>query len=680
MLLSFARARTDLSDFWRPRLFLDIVCPALAAGFYRVTVETHESVYCTLRLTLEGGPATPMTIFLDRLAPCRYGKVFSISRPVIGLELELEPRTDPRVLVSVEINATSLPEVFWSRGLLRRLATPRLLQKAWQVVSGRHSLAFSDRRASPVDQQSIYEAWQAAFESPAEQRRIEAALSGLTEGGPLELLMVYVSSSGAEEALRSMLSRISAECESVRALLLAVDVAEQPLPENLHAALVAQGGYVARCGTTHVPLQLLLEEAQRIGAGAFVYVERPGYWSKTAPIAFAVELLRHPDCLAVTSDSDQATPEGTRDRPQFKPGWSPRRQTETDYVNSAVAFSVTQQLADRCGPEADASSSRSLLRLLANEEVDSRCVRHIPRVLLHETLASEPRQRMPLFPAQPATIGSSPSISVIMPTRDNPRQLRAAARSVLDHSSGGAELVIVDNGASSRRQKAQLDRLSRENRVRIVRDPRPFNFSALVNAGRKACRGEVLVLLNDDVWAESPGWLEELARVAVQPKAGCVGALLLYPSGRIQHGGIVLGVFGVAGHAFRHLLPEPGAHGGCLESVHEVSAVTGACLAVRAAVFDAVGGFDEELPVTLNDVDFCLRVRDKGYSNLMAPRVRLVHQESTTRGLDAVPERAERLQREIAHFMIKWGHLVLSDPYYSPHLTLTREDFGPRDI
>lgn len=679
MQLPFGRAKSDLSDFWRPRLFLDLVCPQLPADLYRVTVLTHEPVYCTLRVTLQDVSAPSMTVFLERLAPCRYGKVFSISRPAIGLELEFEPRTDPRALVSVEIDATSLRELFWSRGLLRRLAAPYLLQKTWQVVSGRHNLAFTGRGGGPVDQQSIYEAWQAAFEGPAECRRVEAALQGLTEGGPLALLMIYVSSSGAEDALRLTLSRIGAEHETVRTLLLAVEVAGHPLPEELNAMLVARGGYVVHCGATHVPLQLILEEAQRIGAGAFAYIERPGYWSKVAPIVLAVELLRHPDCLAVTSDSDQATGEGARVRPQFKPGWSPRYQTEADYVRSAVAFRAAQQLAKRCGPEADASSSRSLLRLLANGEGGSGCVRHVPRVLLHETRTLEPKQRTPCAVPQTAA-GSSPSISVIMPTRNNPHMLHAAARSVLDHSSDGLELIIVDNGASSRRQRAVLDRLSRENRVCIVRDPRPFNFSALVNTGRRACHGEVLVFMNDDVRADSPVWLKALAGIAMQPKAGCVGALLLYPSGGIQHAGIVLGIFGVAGHAFRHLLPEPMSLGDRLEAVHEVSAVTGACLAVRSAVFDAVGGFDEDLPVTLNDVDFCLRVRDKGYSNFMAPRVRLMHRESATRGLDVAPKRAERLQREIAHFIAKWGASAFSDPYYSPHLTLASEDFGLRNI
>ena len=136
----------------------------------------------------------------------------------------------------------------------------------------------------------------------------------------------------------------------------------------------------------------------------------------------------------------------------------------------------------------------------------------------------------------------------------------------------------------------------------------------------------------------------------------------------------------MAGHAFRHLAPGAPAAAARLTAVRGVSAVTAACLAVRREVFDEVGGFDEALPITLNDVDFCLRVRAQGYANLMAPHVRLVHHESASRGLDVAPDQSERLAHETAGFLSKWGAEALSDPFYSPHLTLAREDGAPRDI
>jgi GT2 family glycosyltransferase len=678
MPVSIARARADLSDFWRPRTLLGLASPPFPRGLHRVTVQTHAPAYCTLRLTLHGESEPNVSFELERAAFCTYSKIFSLARPAIRVELELEPCTDPGVLASVEIEPIRLLQLASCRRLLPRLADPHLLAKVRQVISGRHSIAFS-RDGEAADQQSIYQAWQVAFEGPREQQRVEAAMQKLCAGRRHNLLLVYVSSSGTQAALRSTLERLGADCTTPRTPVLAVDVAGQPLPPDVHAALSVAGGHVVRCSSHRVPLQLIIDQARHVGAGAFAYIERPGYWSGAAPDAISVELLRHPDCLAVTVDSDQISDAGLRLRPQFKPHWSPRGQAETDYVRSAVAFRATDQLVAHCGGGVDASSSRSLLHSIASGADSRRSVRHVPRILLHETHTLDvERYRIPAV--QSGNAGPPPSVSVIMPTKNNPAQLGAAARSVLDCASADVELVIVDNGASSRRQRLELDRLSCDERVRIVGDPRPFNFSALINRGRQACRGDVLVLLNDDVRAVTPGWLDTLARIAAEPETGCVGALLIYPSGRIQHAGIVLGIFGVAGHAFRRVAPDPDKLGARLAAVHEVSAVTGACLAVRSELFDAVGGFDEALPVTLNDVDFCLRVHEAGYSNLMVPQVRLIHHESTTRGLDTGRAQAARLGQETAYFFAKWGDAVRSDPYYSPHLTLAREDFSTRNI
>src|SRR5262249_26371670 len=145
------------------------------------------------------------------------------------------------------------------------------------------------------------------------------------------------------------------------------------------------------------------------------------------------------------------------------------------------------------------------------------------------------------------------------------------------------------------------------------------------------------------------------------PGVGCVGALLLYPDHRVQHAGIVLGIRGLAGHAFRGLPSREAGDGQRLRAVHEVTAVTGACLAVRASVFDEAGGFDEELEVTLNDVDFCLRMRQQGYRNLLTPHAVLIHRESSSRGLDTTRTKLARLARETGIFWRKWGEVATSD-------------------
>ncbi len=650
MLLQLASVRTDASDFWRPRLVAVLEAPLLSAGLYRFRLRTVQPAYATLRLILDGR-AAPMIVFLDRIGACDYAKSFSVPRPVVRLELEVEPHLDAGVIVSVELEPLGLRKLLAGRrDVLRQLASPRtLVQKVRQVIAGRSGLAFA--APNRPDPQAIYEAWQLAFEGREERRRIVGEVRRLDVGGPLKLLMV-AAGSGSDTVL-------PADCDTSGNVTVEWIVAESGMP----------------------PLHDILNAAKSTGAFAFAVLDRPGRWSALAPAMIAIEMLRHPDCVAVYGDSDRMDETGRRIEPHFKPDWSPRWQRESDYVRAAVAFRVgpaLQELSARTDATM-ATSSGLLLGALAGAEHAPDAIRHVPRIFLHETGDADPR----LLAAMPRACvmrASRPSVSVIMPSRDNPRLLREAARSVLDEPLSDLELIVVDNGSKGRSQLAPLDELAGDPRVRVISDPSSFNFSALINRGAAASRGEVLLLLNDDVRAEAPGWLGPLIDVAAEAHAGCVGALLLYPSGRIQHAGVILGTFGVAGHAFRHLAPEAPAAAARLTTVHEVSAVTAACLAVRRKVFDAVGGFDVELPITLNDVDFCLRVRARGCTNLMAPHVRLVHHESASRGLDVTPVQAERLARETAYFLSKWGPGVLSDPFYSPHLTLTREDGSSRDI
>jgi GT2 family glycosyltransferase len=223
-----------------------------------------------------------------------------------------------------------------------------------------------------------------------------------------------------------------------------------------------------------------------------------------------------------------------------------------------------------------------------------------------------------------------------------------------------------------------LERVAALDRVRVVRDTDGFNFSRLVNRGRREAGGEILLLLNDDVESRDRHWLAALADAACREGVGCVGALLLYADGRVQHAGMALGLGGgVVGHAYRFADPEREPR---IADEREVSAVTGACLAVRASLFDAVGGFAEDLPVTLNDVDFCLKVRAAGLRNLYLPQACLVHREQATRGLDASPEKLARLAAETAVFTARWHAQLPDDPYVSPHIDQGHEDMRPLAI
>ena len=209
----------------------------------------------------------------------------------------------------------------------------------------------------------------------------------------------------------------------------------------------------------------------------------------------------------------------------------------------------------------------------------------------------------------------------------------------------------------------------------MVRFPGEFNFSALNNYAATQTNAPVLGLINNDLTVIDGGWLTEMVGHAVRPEIGCVGAKLYYPDDRLQHAGVILGIGGVAAHAWQsHPRGAAGqAHRNLLQQ--NLSAVTAACLVIRREVFQAVGGFDEKLKVAFNDVDFCLKVRAAGYRNLWTPYAELYHHESASRGAEDTLEKRDRFRGEVEYITAKWGDALVNDPAYNPNLTLTINDF-----
>jgi GT2 family glycosyltransferase len=228
----------------------------------------------------------------------------------------------------------------------------------------------------------------------------------------------------------------------------------------------------------------------------------------------------------------------------------------------------------------------------------------------------------------------APLVSVIIPTRDHADLLEPCLDGLLRRTDYPAlEIVVLDNGSVEPRALAVLEEAALDPRVRVVRWTAPFNYSAINNHAVAASRGDVLLLLNNDTEVLHPDWLREMVSLADRPEIGAVGCRLLYPDGRIQHQGVVLGLGGVAGHDFAFTSANADGPQDLLRHTRSVSAVTAACLAVRRSVFEAVGGFDEEsLVVAYNDVDFCIRVREAGFRNVVTPFACLSHKESASRG------------------------------------------------
>jgi len=270
-----------------------------------------------------------------------------------------------------------------------------------------------------------------------------------------------------------------------------------------------------------------------------------------------------------------------------------------------------------------------------------------------------------------------PLVSIVICTRDHEALLNRAVESIRTLSTyPNYELVIVDNGSRDPQAVAYLAWLATQPGIHVVRDDSPFNYSRLNNGAVAHCRGEVLCLLNDDIEVVTSDWLEEMVSFVVKPDVGAVGARLWYPDGTLQHGGVIIGAGGVAGHAHLRLPKGSPGYFGRAVLQQELSAVTGACLMVRRGVFQEVGGLDEQIAVAFNDIDFCLRLRAAGYRNIWTPFAELIHHESASRGPEDNPEKIARFQREIRFMEARWGDTLACDPHYSPNLSLRAGDYS----
>jgi O-antigen biosynthesis protein len=203
----------------------------------------------------------------------------------------------------------------------------------------------------------------------------------------------------------------------------------------------------------------------------------------------------------------------------------------------------------------------------------------------------------------------------------------------------------------------------------ILRVPGAFNFARLNNRAARTARGDMLCLLNNDVTALDENWLDEMLSRIDETEVGAVGALLLWPSKVVQHGGVVLGTSFAVAHAFNDRMEDDPGYGDLLHVAHECSAVTAACMVTRRRDYLDVGGMDEaRFPINFNDVDYCLKLRARGQRIVFTPHAKLIHFESASRGLDLTADRKARFERELQNLRSRWGNVLTADPYYSPLL------------
>jgi GT2 family glycosyltransferase len=372
------------------------------------------------------------------------------------------------------------------------------------------------------------------------------------------------------------------------------------------------------------------------------------------------------DAAVLYADDDVLDKHGRRTNPHFKPDWNSELFRHCDYLTGTAIVRAGQ--ADLAAIATDPDWEASLI----SHAAATGGAHHVRQMLHHRSERPEaPRAAPPL-----AIAANLPPISIIIPTRNGLDLLRTCLEGVAATEYPDIEVIVVDNDSDDPATMAYLAAQERAG-VRVLRHTGPFNYSAINNRAVAQARGQLLCLLNNDIEVLSPDWLAIMATQALRDDVGAVGAQLLYPDGRIQHAGVVIGVGNAAGHAHRFVQPQAEGYFRRHALPQFTAAVTGACLVVARERFLAVGGLDEaNFAVAFNDVDLCLRLNSQGWQSLYEPRAVLIHHESVSRGHDRDPVGAARFAGELAALQRIWKTDSIVDPFHHPHLSRASEQFS----
>ncbi len=419
----------------------------------------------------------------------------------------------------------------------------------------------------------------------------------------------------------------------------------------------------------------------------------------------------HPAGDFFYSDEDKISREGWyRFDPHFKSAWAPDTLRSVNYICHLIA--ANKKLIEKVGgfrSGFDGSQDYDLV-LRCTEQANQ--IVHIPKVLYHwrshsgsvaGSVDAKPyagdaakkaiREHLSRSQMEGSVqrdgandcyrivhrIPRRPLVSIIIPNKDHAEVLRVCLESIAHSTYKNYEIVIVENNSRDPETFAYYAEASKDPAVRIVPWNRPFNYAAATNFGAQHSSGEMLLFLNNDMEVINRDWLESLLEHAIRDEVGAVGAKLYYPNGAIQHGGVVIGLGGIAGHIGVAFPPNDSGYMRRLRMVHNLSAVTAACLMTPRTAYHKVGGLDERFILAFNDIDYCLKLRQQDYLVVWTPYAELYHFESLSRGFEDTPEKQARFQSEINLFVEKWSDVLeMGDPFYSPNLSLEYHDWSIR--
>ncbi|WP_313916708.1 glycosyltransferase family 2 protein [Tahibacter sp.] len=595
-------------------------------------------------------------------------------------------------------------------------AIRRAIKDAWNVFR-REGFRGVEQRLRQVGEASAgrfdYEKWARCYDmfGEADRERAQVLIAAMPRRPKFSIVMPVYNT--PEQWLELCIQSVIGQFYTNWELCIADDASTQPHVRAMLQRYAAQDSRIKVCfRENNGHIVHASNSALELADGEYiVLLDHDDELAPHALFMCAHALNERPQLKLIYSDEDKIDEQGRRFDPYFKPDWNPdlfRSQNMISHLGVYSAELVRAVGGFRPGFE---GSQDYDLALRCIETLQAQEIGHVPHVLYHwraipgstaltsdaksyarsagvlaleshfarrgiaasveETTGGNYRVTYPL-PAEPL-----PLVSLVIPTRDRVDLLRVCVDGLLNGTDyPNLEIIIANNQSSEAETLIYFEQLRSDPRVRVVDYDEPFSFSGINNYAVAQARGEIIGLINNDIEVIEPGWLREMVSHAVRPEIGAVGAMLYFPDDRIQHAGVILGLGGIAGHAY---LCKPRNSQGQMNRacvVQNLSCVTAACLLLRKSVYDEVHGLDEGLRVAFNDTDFCLRIREAGYRNLWSPWAQLYHHESASRGQEDSPEKLARFNGEVDFMRKRWGDMIEQDPAYNPNLSLTIESFA----
>ncbi|MEO8713384.1 MAG: glycosyltransferase [Acetobacteraceae bacterium] len=516
--------------------------------------------------------------------------------------------------------------------------------------------------AADEEGEGEYQRWIDRFDTLTKDDR--RAIRRHIDSGELPLILVLVRIDAAGQ------DRTEAALDGLRAQLLQRFRAILCFGEGCDPALIRRIAQATAGDDRVVVLEAPL--AGSVGPAqpdCIVMVSARAILRDIALYVLAVAAKTNPDARLIYADEDRLDVDRRRADPWFKPCFSPELLRHTPYLGRCVLLRDAELDPDAMITRLFAAPDLAGFLAGCARGLSRRDVVRVPRIICH---AADGGRR----PHDPKPIeDTSPLVSIIIPTKDHADLLAACLASiqgVTSYPRSRIEILIIDNASIDPAALCLLSAAATDGRIRVLRDLRVFNYARINNDAARVARGDVLVFLNNDTTINRPEWLHRLVGLAMRGDVGAVGAKLLYPNGTVQHGGMIVGVEGVAGHAHLGLDECDQGYWGMAGFTREVAAVTGACLAIRRGLFEELGGFDERLGIAFNDVQFCLDAIARGYRNIVIAEPLVVHHESATRGFDDTVEKVALFRQEALRVRSRHAAIFKDDPYYSPNLSLER--------